>query len=243
MDEQAMKESKLVRSDEKLVELSNGCICCTRQGAMLDEVRKVHTHPKAREWHANEDVHVSARSSERTQLSLLENRTTGAVLRRHKRTHAGSNTHAHPCTRAQDCCHGLPPKREKGAIIDLTTALTLHLIHLAEGVLVRKFSAKQEVSGQEGWCCAWVNTIHYGCQQPSNVCCAWVHTIHSGCQITRTAGTTRFESQTTTPHSRTHPNSSTDETNNQEVLTTPPLAPTPTPTPTLAPTPIVPQMR
>ena len=113
LDEQAMKESKLVRSDEKLVELSNGCICCTRQGAMLDEVRKVHTHLKAREWHANEDVHVSARSSERTQLSLLENRTTGAVLRRHKRTHAGSNTHAHPCTRAQDCCHGGQGRRQK----------------------------------------------------------------------------------------------------------------------------------
>ena len=41
LDERAIQETNLVRQDEKLVELSNGCICCTRQGAMLDEVRKI----------------------------------------------------------------------------------------------------------------------------------------------------------------------------------------------------------
>ena len=41
LDQQAIKEAKLIKKDEKMVELSNGCICCSKQGAMLDEVRKM----------------------------------------------------------------------------------------------------------------------------------------------------------------------------------------------------------
>ena len=38
LDEALIKDSKLVREDEKLVELTNGCICCTRKDELLEEV-------------------------------------------------------------------------------------------------------------------------------------------------------------------------------------------------------------
>ena len=35
LDEKLIKESRLVRANEKLVELTNGCICCTRRDDLL----------------------------------------------------------------------------------------------------------------------------------------------------------------------------------------------------------------
>ena len=41
LDEKAIRDSKLVRKDEKMVELSNGCICCTRREDLLVEIREL----------------------------------------------------------------------------------------------------------------------------------------------------------------------------------------------------------
>ena len=41
LDEKLIKESRLVRADEALVELTNGCICCTRRDDLLREVREL----------------------------------------------------------------------------------------------------------------------------------------------------------------------------------------------------------
>ena len=41
LDEKLIKESRLVRANEKLVELTNGCICCTRRDDLLREVREL----------------------------------------------------------------------------------------------------------------------------------------------------------------------------------------------------------
>jgi len=41
LDEKLIKDSKLVRKNEKLVELKNGCICCTRRDDLLQEVREL----------------------------------------------------------------------------------------------------------------------------------------------------------------------------------------------------------
>ena len=41
LDEKLIKDSKLVRKDEKMVELTNGCICCTRRSDLLDEVMEL----------------------------------------------------------------------------------------------------------------------------------------------------------------------------------------------------------
>ena len=41
LDEKLIKDSRLVRKDEKIVELSNGCMCCTRRDDLLVEVREV----------------------------------------------------------------------------------------------------------------------------------------------------------------------------------------------------------
>ena len=41
LDEELIKESRLVRADEKLVEMTNGCICCTRRDDLLNEVREL----------------------------------------------------------------------------------------------------------------------------------------------------------------------------------------------------------
>ena len=41
LDEELIKESRLVRADEKLVEMTNGCICCTRRDDLLKEVREL----------------------------------------------------------------------------------------------------------------------------------------------------------------------------------------------------------
>ena len=37
----AIKDTKLVRKDEKLIEISNGCICCNRRQDLLAEVREL----------------------------------------------------------------------------------------------------------------------------------------------------------------------------------------------------------
>ena len=39
LDEQAIKDARVVRQDEKLIELSNGCICCTRRVDLVEEIR------------------------------------------------------------------------------------------------------------------------------------------------------------------------------------------------------------
>ena len=41
LDEKLIKESGLVRRDEELIELSNGCMCCTRRDDLVQEVRRV----------------------------------------------------------------------------------------------------------------------------------------------------------------------------------------------------------
>ena len=41
LDEKLIKESRLVRANEKLVELTNGCICCTRRDDLLREVKEL----------------------------------------------------------------------------------------------------------------------------------------------------------------------------------------------------------
>jgi G3E family GTPase len=41
LDEKLIKDSRLVRADEKLVELTNGCICCTRRDDLLKEVKEL----------------------------------------------------------------------------------------------------------------------------------------------------------------------------------------------------------
>lgn len=43
LDQKAIKDAKLVRQDEKLVELSNGCNCCNRRDDLLDEVKELAT--------------------------------------------------------------------------------------------------------------------------------------------------------------------------------------------------------
>ena len=39
LDEELIRDSRLVRKDEKLVELSNGCICCSRRQDLLEEIK------------------------------------------------------------------------------------------------------------------------------------------------------------------------------------------------------------
>ena len=39
LDEQAIKDARVVRQDEKLIELSNGCICCIRRVDLVEEIR------------------------------------------------------------------------------------------------------------------------------------------------------------------------------------------------------------
>ena len=41
LDEKLIADSKLVRKDEKMVTLTNGCICCTRRSDLLEEVREL----------------------------------------------------------------------------------------------------------------------------------------------------------------------------------------------------------
>ena len=41
LDKQLIKDSKLARKDETVVEMTNGCICCTRRSDLLDEVREL----------------------------------------------------------------------------------------------------------------------------------------------------------------------------------------------------------
>ena len=41
LDEKLIRESRLVRKDEKLVEMTNGCICCNRRDDLLKTVREL----------------------------------------------------------------------------------------------------------------------------------------------------------------------------------------------------------
>ena len=41
LDEKLIRESRLVRQDEKLVEMTNGCICCNRRDDLLKTVREL----------------------------------------------------------------------------------------------------------------------------------------------------------------------------------------------------------
>ena len=44
LDEKLIRESRLVRKDEKLVEMTNGCICCNRRDDLLKTVRELAAH-------------------------------------------------------------------------------------------------------------------------------------------------------------------------------------------------------
>ncbi|KAH8045923.1 ATP binding protein [Aureococcus anophagefferens] len=48
LDEKLIKESRLVRADEALVELTNGCICCTRRDDLLRSRRACPTRERRR---------------------------------------------------------------------------------------------------------------------------------------------------------------------------------------------------
>ena len=45
LDEKLIRESRLVRLDEKLVEMTNVCICCNRRDDLLKTVRELRRSP------------------------------------------------------------------------------------------------------------------------------------------------------------------------------------------------------